>query len=48
MIPPREYHVRVRHPGHGLIEADDATLQISAWFWMHVLIFPEGVLPPGR
>ncbi len=46
-IPPREYHVRVRHPGHGLIEADDATLQISAWFWMHVVVFPEGVLPPG-
>ena len=47
-IPPREYHVRVRHPGHGVIEADDAALQISAWFWMHVVIFPEGILPPGR
>jgi len=47
-IPPREYHVRVRHPGYGVIEADDATLQISSWFWMHVVVFPEGVLPPGR
>lgn len=47
-LPPREYHVRVRHPGYGVIEADDATLQISARFWMHVVVFPEGVLPPGR
>jgi len=47
-LPPREYHVRVRHPGYGVIEADDAALQISARFWMHVVVFPEGVLPPGR
>lgn len=47
-IPPREYRVRVRHPGYGVVEADDAALQISAWFWMHVVVFPEGMLPPGR
>lgn len=47
-IPPREYRLRVRHPGYGVIEADDATLQLSAWCWMHVIIFPDGVLPPGR
>lgn len=47
-IPPCEYHVRVRHPEHGAIEADDAALQISPWFWMHVVVFPDGVLPPGR
>ena len=47
-LPPREYHVRVRHPGYGVIEADDAALQISARFWMHVVVFAEGVLPPGR
>lgn len=46
-IPPREYHVRVRHPAHGAIEADDAALQISASCWMHVVVFPDGVLPPG-
>jgi len=47
-IPPREYRVRVRHPAYGVIEADDVTLQISAWIWMHVVVFPGGVLPPGR
>jgi transcriptional regulator with XRE-family HTH domain len=46
-IPPRDYQVRVRHPGHGVIEAHDAALQISAWFWMHVVVFPDGVGPPG-
>jgi len=47
-IPPREYRVRVRHPAYGVVEADDATLQISAWLWMHVVVFPDGVLPPSR
>lgn len=47
-FPPREYPLRVRHPAYGVIEADDATLQISAWLWMHVVVFPGGVLPPGR
>lgn len=46
-IPPREYHLRVRHPGYGVIEADDAALQISPWLWMHVVLFPGGVSPPG-
>jgi transcriptional regulator with XRE-family HTH domain len=47
-IPPQEYRVRVRHPAHGVVEADDAVLQISAWLRMHVVIFPDGILPPGR
>jgi len=45
---PREYRVRVRHPAYGVVEADDAALQISARLWMHVVVFPGGVLPPGR
>jgi transcriptional regulator with XRE-family HTH domain len=47
-IPLREYHIRVRHPGYGVIEAADAALQISAWSWMHVVMLPEGVPPPAR
>lgn len=47
-IPPREYRLRVRHPAYGVIEADDAILQISAWSWMHVVIVPGGVLPRSR
>lgn len=47
-FPPRQYPVRVRHPGYGVIEATDATLQISEWFWMHVVVFPGNALPPGH
>jgi transcriptional regulator with XRE-family HTH domain len=47
-IPSQEYRVRVHHPVSGVVEADDAILQISAWNWMHVVVFPDGILPPGR
>jgi len=47
-IPPREYRLRLRHPGHGVIEAPGAALRISASLWMHVAVLPGDIAPPGR
>lgn len=47
MFPVGEYRVRVRHPVHGVIEVADASLQISACLWMHVVVFPADVRPPA-
>ncbi len=48
-LPQQEYPLRVRHPRYGVVQAADAVLQI--WpddYWLHVIVFSEGVLPPGR
>ena len=47
-FPVGEYRVRVRHPVHGVIEVADASLQISPYLWMHVVVFPADVRPPAR
>jgi len=45
-IPPHEYPVRVRHPAHGIINADVALMPIYPRLWLYTMILPNGIEPP--
>ncbi len=45
-FPPHEYPVRVRHAGHGIIDAHVLFVPVSPRLWTYTMILPHGLRPP--
>lgn len=45
-FPPHEYPIRVRHPGHGTIDAHVLFVPVNPRLWTYTMILPPGIQPP--
>jgi transcriptional regulator with XRE-family HTH domain len=45
-FPPHEYPVRVRHPAHGIIDADVVMMPVYPRLWLCTMVLPAGIKPP--